>query len=146
MGFILRTLIAALGLWLATEWVTGISVTSPTTLILAALLLGIVNAIIKPIAVLLTLVDTGVAMLHGVNERVAKTYEERQRPMPRVLRPALAVAIMAVSVYAAAAVGLVGLIAKGYGALTYAFIALVILPVLTVGFVRIRQLSPRPAA
>jgi len=98
------------------------------------------------IAVLLTLVDTGVAMLHGVNERVAKTYEERQRPMPRVLRPALAVAIMAVSVYAAAAVGLVGLIAKGYGALTYAFIALVILPVLTVGFVRIRQLSPRPAA
>ena len=27
MGFILRTLIAALGLWLATEWVDGISVT-----------------------------------------------------------------------------------------------------------------------
>ena len=53
--FILRVLIAALGLWLATEWVDGISVSSPTTLILAALLLGVVNAIIKPIAVLLTL-------------------------------------------------------------------------------------------
>ena len=48
--FILRTLIAALGLWLATEWVDGISVSSATTLILAALLLGVVNAIIKPIA------------------------------------------------------------------------------------------------
>jgi len=54
-SFILRVLIAALGLWLATELVEGIYVRSPTTLILAALLLGVVNAIIKPIAVLLTL-------------------------------------------------------------------------------------------
>ena len=55
MKFILRILIAALGLWLATELVEGIEVRSATTLILAALLLGVVNAIIKPIAVLLTL-------------------------------------------------------------------------------------------
>ena len=54
-SFILRVLIAALGLWLATEWVEGIKVETPTTLVLAALLLGVVNAIIKPIAVLLTL-------------------------------------------------------------------------------------------
>ena len=97
------------------------------------------------IAVLLTLVDTGVAMLHGINERVAAAYEERQREMPRALRPGIAVVIMAISVYAAAAVGLVALIARGYGMLTYAFIALVILPVLTIGFVRIRQLGPRAA-
>ena len=56
-GFILRTLIAALGLWLATEWVDGIGVdrSSPFTLIVAALLLGIVNAIVRPIVMLLTL-------------------------------------------------------------------------------------------
>jgi putative membrane protein len=54
-SFILRALIAALGLWLATEWVAGISVNSPSTLILAALLLGIVNAIVRPLAILLTL-------------------------------------------------------------------------------------------
>jgi putative membrane protein len=53
--FILRVLIAALGLWLATEWVDGIRVSSPGTLILAALLLGLVNAIVKPIVVILTL-------------------------------------------------------------------------------------------
>ena len=85
------------------------------------------------IAVLLTLVDTGVAILHAINERVAKAYEERRRPMPRALRPAIAVGIMVASVFAASAVGLVGLIAKGYGLLTYAFIALLVLPVLTVG-------------
>ena len=85
------------------------------------------------IAVLLTLVDTGVAMLHAINQRVAKVYEERQRPMPQALRPALAVSVMILSVYAASAIGLVDLIATGYGVLTYAFIALLIVPVLTVG-------------
>jgi putative membrane protein len=56
--FILRALIAALGLWLATEWVAGISVSTPTTLILAALVLGVVNAIVRPIVILLTLPAT----------------------------------------------------------------------------------------
>jgi uncharacterized membrane protein YkvI len=90
-------------------------------------------------AVLLTLVDTGVALLHAINERVAAVYAERRRPMPRLLRPALAVAVMVVSVYAAAAVGLIDLIAKGYGLLTYAFIVLLIVPVLTIGVWRARQ-------
>jgi putative membrane protein len=60
--FILRVLIAALGLWLATEWVDGINVSSATTLILAALLLGVVNAIVKPIVVILTLPFTLVTL------------------------------------------------------------------------------------
>ena len=41
------------------------------------------------------------------------------------------------SVYAASAIGLVDLIAKGYGYLTYAFIAILIVPVLTVGLWRL---------
>jgi uncharacterized membrane protein YkvI len=89
------------------------------------------------IAVLLTLVDTGVALLHAINERVAKVYEERSRPMPKALRPALAVAVMIGSVFAASEIGLVDLIAKGYGYLTYAFIVLLILPVLTIGLWRL---------
>jgi putative membrane protein len=60
--FILRVLIAALGLWLATEWVSGITVTTATTLILAALLLGVVNAIVRPVVVLLTLPVTLVTL------------------------------------------------------------------------------------
>lgn len=60
--FILRVLVAALGLWLATEWVDGIHVRSAGTLILAALLLGLVNAIVRPIVVLLTLPFTLVTL------------------------------------------------------------------------------------
>jgi uncharacterized membrane protein YkvI len=96
------------------------------------------------IAVLLTLVDTGVAMLHAINERVAKVYEERQKPMPRALRPAIAVTVMVISVYAASAIGLVDLIAKGYGLLTYAFIVLLIVPVLTIGVWKLLRLPPAP--
>ena len=98
------------------------------------------------IAVLLTLVDTGVAMLHAINERVAGVYAEQHRPMPRMLRPALAVAVMIISVYAAAAIGLIDLIAKGYGLLTYAFIVLLILPVLTIGVWRLWSGSSASAA
>jgi|SRR5882672_9943697 len=54
-GFILRALIAALGLWLATEWVNGVHIDSPGTLVIAGLLLGIVNAIVRPLAIILTL-------------------------------------------------------------------------------------------
>ena len=53
-GFILRALISALGLWLATEWVTGVHIDSAGTLVIAGLLLGVVNAIVRPLAVILT--------------------------------------------------------------------------------------------
>ena len=51
---------------------------------------------------------------------------------------------MLLSVFAASAVGLVGLIAKGYGLLTYAFIALLVLPVLTIG--RLEDPEPHPSS
>ncbi|HVO45596.1 MAG TPA: phage holin family protein [Steroidobacteraceae bacterium] len=54
-GFILRALISALGLWVATRLVSGIRIDDATTLVLAGLLLGVVNAIVRPIAIILTL-------------------------------------------------------------------------------------------
>lgn len=54
-GFVLRALISALGLWLATRWVSGIRIDNAGTLVLAGLLLGVVNAIVRPVLVILTL-------------------------------------------------------------------------------------------
>lgn len=53
-GFVLRFAISALGLWLADQILAGVSFDSTAALIAAALLLGIVNAVVRPIAVLLT--------------------------------------------------------------------------------------------
>jgi putative membrane protein len=54
-GFVLRVAIVALGLWLATLILPGLHFDSAGYLLGAALLLGIVNAIVRPIAVVLTL-------------------------------------------------------------------------------------------
>ena len=54
IGFIARALISAIGLWIATRWVSGIRIDDATTLVLAGLLLGVVNAVVRPIAVVLT--------------------------------------------------------------------------------------------
>ena len=53
-GFILRAVIAAFGLWMATLWIDGVRIDTPTTLLLAAALLGVVNAFVRPIAIVLT--------------------------------------------------------------------------------------------
>ena len=54
-GFLVRVLVAALALWLAAVLVPGVEVASVTGLLFAALLLGIVNALVRPLVVLLTL-------------------------------------------------------------------------------------------
>jgi putative membrane protein len=54
-GFILRALIASLGLWAATEILDGLTIDDATTLVLAGLLLGLVNAVVRPFALLLSL-------------------------------------------------------------------------------------------
>jgi len=54
-GFILRMLSVMLGLWLASVWVPGIEVLGAGTLVGAALLLGFVNAVVRPLLIVLTL-------------------------------------------------------------------------------------------
>lgn len=55
LGIILRTLITGLGIWLATYIVPGVSATSTAALIWAAIALGLINAFVRPVLVLLTL-------------------------------------------------------------------------------------------
>jgi putative membrane protein len=54
-GFLIRAVVVAIGLWLASKIVSGIAFNSTETLIAAALLLGIINAFVRPIIVILTL-------------------------------------------------------------------------------------------
>ncbi|MFB4267479.1 phage holin family protein [Nonomuraea sp. GTA35] len=56
MRFIIRTLAAAVALWVAIQFIDGIDVDAPTNsarywgvLLLVALIFGVVNAIVKPI-------------------------------------------------------------------------------------------------
>jgi len=54
-GFFFRLVITALGLWAAATVVPGVRIDGWGNLVVAALLLGIVNAVIRPIILILTL-------------------------------------------------------------------------------------------
>jgi putative membrane protein len=54
-NFFLRAAIASLGLWLASSVVTGFGFEGGGWLIIAALVLGIVNAVVRPLLIVLTL-------------------------------------------------------------------------------------------
>ncbi|MDO8902678.1 MAG: phage holin family protein [Phenylobacterium sp.] len=53
--FIVRAIFAAIGLWLSSVLVAGVAFTDMGSLILAAVLLGLVNAVLRPILFILTL-------------------------------------------------------------------------------------------
>lgn len=55
MGFLVRLLVSAFALWVASAIVSGFDIDGLGTLLLTALVLGFVNAIIRPILVILTL-------------------------------------------------------------------------------------------
>lgn len=54
-GFLIRMLITALGLWIAQAIIPGVEFADTGTLLLAAFLLGLVNAVVRPLIILLTL-------------------------------------------------------------------------------------------
>jgi len=53
--FLVRAVFAALGLWVASAIVPGVRVSDTGSLVLAAILLGVVNALVRPVVVILTL-------------------------------------------------------------------------------------------
>lgn len=55
MRFLMNWLVNAAALWVAVQVVPGLAVAGTTTLLLAALVIGLVNAVIKPVLLILTL-------------------------------------------------------------------------------------------
>lgn len=85
-----------------------------------------------------TLVETGAGLIHAVNERIARTFAERERALPARTRVAAALGLLGLGAVIAQ-FGLIDLIAKGYGMITYGYLAVFVVPVLTRGIVLIRH-------
>ena len=61
-GFLVRWIVGAAGLWVAASLVSGIEFSGMGSLFIAALVLGILNAVVRPILILLTLPVTVVTL------------------------------------------------------------------------------------
>ncbi|MBC3765616.1 hypothetical protein [Neptunicella marina] len=84
-----------------------------------------------------TFIETGTGIIHSINERIASVLAEKQQAFNPNRRLLLAVCILLVAVFLAGKVGIINLIASGYGLLSYGFIVVVLLPLLTYGVWRI---------
>ncbi len=79
-----------------------------------------------------TLIETGAGLIHAFNERIASVYAARERAMPRPLRPLIAVALL-IAAALLSRIGIIDLIATGYGTMAWVFFAIFVVPLLTVG-------------
>lgn len=96
-----------------------------------------------------TFIETGTGIIHAVNERVANTFQSNRKVFPQWLRAVIALSFLFIATFLANEIGIISLIASGYGLLSYAYIAVVILPLLTVGLARVilnRRQQEQPAA
>lgn len=84
-----------------------------------------------------TFVETGTAFIHAINERISGAFAEKNREMPQWLRPVIALGGLLLSILLATQIGLIDLIARGYGTLTWVIIIIYLVPLFTIGVYRI---------
>lgn len=87
------------------------------------------------------MLESATGIVHAINERIAAQLIARGRAFPPRLRFGVAVTILVFSTYIAGSFGLIRLISKGYSALAYLFVAVYLLPLLTVGLWRVLRTS-----
>jgi uncharacterized membrane protein YkvI len=96
------------------------------------------------------LLESGAGAVHAINERVAGVLRRRRgiELSPRT-RAAIAGWLLLVCMFVAERVGLIALIASGYRLLAYMFLAVFVLPLMTIGLARLirrRSVTPREVA
>jgi len=84
------------------------------------------------------LLESGTGSVHAINERIAAVWRARRgAELGASARGLIAAALLIGCIFVADRFGLVALIAKGYRALAYIFLAVYVLPLLTLGLRRL---------
>ncbi len=88
--------------------------------------------ILFPIVLIGTFIETGTGMIHAFNERLAGGMKALGKTFPDYMRPLVAIALLAGALLMSR-LGIIDLIAVGYGAMTWVFFAVLVIPLLTIG-------------
>lgn len=91
-----------------------------------------------------TLIETGTGFIHAVNERLASYFKEKDKVLTQAHRGLIALGMVLLSI-AMSRFGLIGLIAKGYGTISWGFFVAHVLPLLTIGLVMIARAGGQKA-
>lgn len=94
--------------------------------------------IVFPIVLIGTFIETGTGMIHAFNERIAGGMASLGKNLPDYARPAIAITLI-VGALLMSRWGIIDLIAVGYGAMTWVFIGIIVVPLLTIGVWKISR-------
>jgi uncharacterized membrane protein YkvI len=83
-----------------------------------------------------TLIQTGTGFIHGVNERIQRTLAARGKEFPDWQRPVIAIALLVLSL-GLAKFGIIALVARGYGLMSWGIFVIYFVPLVTVGLYKI---------
>jgi uncharacterized membrane protein YkvI len=83
-----------------------------------------------------TLIQTGTGFIHGVNERIQHTLAARGKAFPDWQRPVIAIVLLVLSL-GLARFGIIALVARGYGLMSWGIFAIYFVPLVTVGLYKI---------
>jgi uncharacterized membrane protein YkvI len=89
--------------------------------------------VVFQLMILAALLECGTGTVHAINQRIAGILEARNRGLSTTARFLLSTGMLVVSIFVAARFGLVTLIASGYRTLSYVFIAVYVVPLLSYG-------------
>ena len=92
-----------------------------------------------------TLIEPGTGLIHAFNERIEGVFAARRARMPDAVRPAVAV-ILLILASALSRFGIIDLIATGFGALSWVFLFIFVLPLLTIGMYKLHRAGARRGA
>lgn len=90
-----------------------------------------------------TLIETGSGFIKAVTDRLEGTFKDNSKEVPGWLRPGVTLICLILGV-CVSTFGLTGLIAKGYGTITWGFFVLYVVPVLTVGLYKLAKARKDP--
>ncbi len=118
------------------------SETLPSDFLLQRLNLPVFHLVFQ-LMIFSALLESGTGCVHAINERIGNAWRKRHgAQLGHRARLCIALVILAGCMLVAQRFGLVALIAKGYRALAAIFLLIYVLPLLTIGLVRLRPSVP----
>ncbi|MBN1272278.1 MAG: hypothetical protein JXB26_08410 [Candidatus Aminicenantes bacterium] len=85
-----------------------------------------------------TLIETGTGIIHSVNERLQAALKAHGKSLKNWQRPIVA-SVLLLAGLGLSMFGLIDLIAKGYGTISWGFFAVYFIPIITIGIIKIKK-------
>ena len=90
-----------------------------------------------------TLIETGMGFVKAVTDRVEVSYQRKGGSVPKWVRPTITIGLVIIGLLISK-FGITAIILKGYGALPYAYLITLIIPLFTIGIYKIVKHGSTP--